>query len=113
MNALTENRMHPIPKISETLDSLAGSKYFTTLDAKSGYWQIKLRKCDQEKTAFRTDTKTLCFQRMPFGARCSGFTFQNVLNRILHDALGIYACIYIDDLVIYSHDFETHIDHIR
>ena len=112
VNAITENRVHPIPKISETLDSLANSKYFSTLDAKSGYWQLKLREEDQEKTAFRTATKTLCFRRMPFGLRTASFSFQNILNKILRDALGIYSVIYIDDVVIYSKSFADHLEHL-
>ena len=112
VNAITENRVHPIPKISETLDSLANSKYFSTLDAKSGYWQLKLRESDQEKTAFRTATKTLCFSRMPFGLKTASFSFQNILNKVLRDALGIYSTIYIDDVVIYSETFDQHISHL-
>ena len=112
VNAITKNRVHPIPKISETLDSLANAKYFSTLDAKSGYWQLKLRDEDQEKTAFRTATKTLCFSRMPFGLKTASFSFQNILNKVLRDALGVYSVIYIDDVVIYSDSFDEHIDHL-
>ena len=109
LNALTPLKPHPIPKISETLDSLVNMKYFSTLDAKSGYFHVALREQDQLKTAFRTGSGTFCFLKMPFGLKNSGFTYQLAMSKLLMDVLGKCSLCYIDDVVIFSPNFDQHL----
>ena len=67
---------------------------------------------DQEKTAFITDFGLYEFIVMPFGLRNAPGTFQRLMNHILQDYLGLFVCVYLDDIIIYSKTFEQHLDHI-
>ena len=67
LNAATHQDVYPLPRIDATLESLAGSTLFTTLDLASGYWQVEIEDRDKEKTAFSTEKGHLEFIVMPFG----------------------------------------------
>lgn len=112
LNAITPIKPFPIPKITDTVNKLVGMNYFSTLDAKSGYHHIHMKEEDKIKTAFRTNDNTFCFERMPFGLRNAGFTYQMSMNKMLIDVLGQCALIYIDDLIVFSHSFEEHLAHL-
>ena len=75
-------RGYPLPRVDDTLDTLAGSKYFTTLDLASGYWQVEVAKEDQPKTAFTTPEGLFHFKVMPFGLCNAPFTFQRLMDRV-------------------------------
>ena len=76
MNDATIKDAHPLPRIDDTLESLHGSQYFTTLDLKSGYWQVPIKEEDKEKTAFRTSSGQLYeFNQLPFGLCNAPATF--------------------------------------
>ena len=113
LNQITPFKPYPIPKITDNLNKLSGMQYFSSLDAKSGYHHIKMKEEDKIKTAFRTNDCTYCFERMPFGLKNAGFTYQMAMNKMLFDVLGKYALVYIDDIVIYSKDFKTHMKHLK
>jgi hypothetical protein len=108
LNSLTLLEPVEIPRITETIDALANMKYFSLVDAKQGFFQMELEEEDKIKTAFRTRSKTLCFNRMPFGLRNASFSYQAAMNRILAPVLGKLALCYIDDIIIFSTDFQTH-----
>ena len=67
VNAVTRKNEYPLPRVDDTLDTLAGSKWFSTLDLLSGYWQVEVSPYDQEKTAFCTHEGLFEFCVMPFG----------------------------------------------
>ena len=98
-----------LPRIDKTLDTLAGAKYFTSLDLKSGYWQVEMEEDAKQYTAFTVGPLGFyeC-NRMPFGLKNAPATFQRLMQRVLGD-LHLNGCVvYIDDIVIYSKTEEEH-----
>ena len=75
VNEITKKDAYPIPRIDDTLDALAGAKFFSTLDLASGYWQVELEEMDKEKSAFTTPYGLYEFNVMPFGLTGAPSTF--------------------------------------
>lgn len=109
LNDITIGDSYPIPNISEILDQLGKCKYFSTLDLASGFHQIKISEQDAPKTAFSVPQGHYEFTRMPFGLKNAPATFQRLMNSALSGLQGIQCFVYLDDIVIYSYDLETHI----
>ena len=98
-----------MPLVADTLDALSGTQYFSTLDLKSGYWQIELHPSAREKTAFVTHNGLYEFLVMPFGLTNSGASFQRLMGHILRGLEYRFALIYIDDIIIFSKSVEEHL----
>ena len=113
LNDVTKKDNYPLPRVDDIFDSLKGAKWFTTLDLASGYWQIKVRAEDQEKTAFITKFGLFEFKVMPFGLCNASATFQRIMNKILGTSIEKYVMVYLDDVIIYSHTFEKHLKHLE
>ena len=75
VNELTRKDAYPLPRVDDTLETLSGSKWFSTLDLLSGYWQVKVEECDRDKTAFVTKEGLDEFKVMPFGLSNAPATF--------------------------------------
>ena len=101
----------PIPFVDEILESLSGSKYFTSIDLFSGYWQIRMDEACKRKTTFRCRYGTFQFEVMPFGLMNAPATFQRMMDEILQDL--DFVKVYIDDIVIYSKTKEDHLMHLQ
>ena len=87
-----------------------GNKYFSTLDLKAGYWQIPIKLSDRYKTAFQPRDKCWQWTRLPFGLTCAGQIFSRCIAEALEPVRNRNNfAVYIDDLLVYSKDFETHI----
>lgn len=99
---------YPIPDINEVLAQLGDNKIFSVLDLKSGFHQILLKESDIEKTAFSINNGKYEFTRLPFGLKNAPSIFQRALDDILHEHIGKICFIYIDDIIIFSKDDETH-----
>lgn len=108
LNAITVAPEYPLPTIQEILDMLHGAKVFTTIDMEQGFHQIRVDPKDQYKTAFRTCMGQYEFKVMPFGLRGAPGTFQAVMNHMFFDYLGKGVIAYLDDLLVYSPDVESH-----
>ena len=108
LNQITRGDCHPLPRIDDTLDALKNAKLFTTLDCRNGYWQIPVALEDRQKTAFVTQGGLYEFLRMPFGLSTAPQTFQRAIEIIL-SGLNFEICLcYLDDVIIYSENFEQH-----
>ena len=108
LNEIVETDQHAMPKIEDILDALQGSKYFSVLDLKEGYFQILLKEEDCHKTAFTINQKKYEFKRMVMGFKNSPAFFQQIMELELREWIGNGCLVYLDDIVIYAKNKETH-----
>ena len=114
LNALTCKDSHPLPCISETLDSLAGSAFYSTFDLTSGFWQVPMSEGSKQYTAFNLGSMSLLeCDCIPFGLCNSPATFQRLMQNCLGELNLTYCLIYLDDVIVYSKTPEEHLMHMR
>ncbi|KFM63797.1 Retrovirus-related Pol polyprotein from transposon 297, partial [Stegodyphus mimosarum] len=113
LNSITKFPTYPLPVIDEILRSIKSTKYITTLDLTSGYFQISIKPEDVHKTAFITKYGTYGFLRMPFGLSGAPATFQRCMDKILRPVIGKSTFIYLDDIIVTSESLEEHIKDLR
>ncbi|GJS29659.1 reverse transcriptase domain-containing protein [Tanacetum coccineum] len=102
LNKACPKDSYPLPEIDLKVESLEGFKFKCFLDAYKGYHQIRMAKEDEEKTSFHTEQGTLCYEKMPFGLKNAGATYQRLMDNMFVSQLGRNIEIYIDDMVIKS-----------
>ena len=114
LNAATIKDAHPLPRIDDLLDALHGAKWFSTLDLKSGYWQVPISEQDKEKTAFRTSSGQLFeFNQVPFGLCNAPATFSRLMDRVLAGLHWETCLFYLDDIIVFSSTWEEHLARLR
>ena len=114
MNDAIIKDAHPLPRIDDTLESLHGAQYFTTLDLKSGYWQVPIKEADKEKTAFRTSSGQLYeFNQLPFGLCNAPATFSRLMDRTLAGLAWNICLYYLDDIIVFSATWAEHLERLR
>ena len=114
LNAATVKDAHPLPRIDDLLDTLRGANWFSTLDLKSGYWQVPITEQDKAKTAFRTSSGQLFeFNQVPFGLCNAPATFSHLMDRVLAGLHWERCLFYLDDIIVLSSTWEEHLARLR
>jgi hypothetical protein len=110
LNAATRKDSYPLPYISHILDRLRNAKYLSSLDIKSAYWQVPVKESSRELTSFTVPGRGLFqFKRMPYGLTNAPATWQRLIDRALGADLEPHVFVYLDDIVVISSDFDTHV----
>ncbi|KAD4178969.1 hypothetical protein E3N88_27560 [Mikania micrantha] len=113
LNKITIRNRYPLPRIDDLFDQLQGAKFFSKIDLRSGYHQLKIRDEDVSKTAFRTRYGHYEFLVMPFGLTNAAAVFMDLMNRVFHDYLDRFVIVFIDDILVFSKSKNEHEDHLR
>jgi hypothetical protein len=113
LNEKTVGDVCPLPYITEILDQLGQSKYFTCLDMVMSYHQIELAPGEGPKTAFRTKQGHWEYRKPQFGLKTAPATFQRIMNSVLSGLAGTRCFVYLDDIVIYARSLADHNTKLR
>ncbi|GKA62204.1 putative reverse transcriptase domain-containing protein, partial [Tanacetum coccineum] len=113
LNKLTVKNRYPFPRIDDLFDQLQGSQFFTKIDLRSGYHQLRVHEDDIPMTAFRTRYGHFEFTVMPFSLTNVPAVFMDLMNRVCRPYLDKFVLVFIDDILIYSKTREDHVEHLR
>ena len=114
LNSQTKKDAYPLPQMQETMESMVGPRFFSTMDLKSGFWQVKMAKDSQQYTTFTVDSMGgYEFLRMLYGLCNTLATFQRLMRNCLGKLNLTYALIYLDYMIVFSRTEEEHLHHLR
>ena len=113
LNKVTVKNGFPLPRIDDIFDQLSGSEYFTKIDLRSGYHQIRMSEESVSLTAFRTRYGQFEFLVLPFGLTNAPASFMGIMNEIFHDYLDSFVLVYLGDILVYSKNLEEHLEHLQ
>ncbi|GKB46626.1 putative reverse transcriptase domain-containing protein, partial [Tanacetum coccineum] len=113
VDKLTVKNRYPLPRIDDLFDQLQGSQFFSKIDLRFGYHQLRVHEDDILKTAFRTHYGHFEFTIMPFGLTNAPAVFMDLMNRVCRPYLDKFVIVFIDDMLIYSKNREEHVEHLR
>lgn len=113
LNARTVKDRYPLPLISQLLDTLSGANYFTAIDLKGAYNLVRIKPGCEWLAAFRTKFGLFEPLVIPFGLTNAPAVFQRFINDVFSDLLDTFVVVYLDDILVFSPDLQTHIEHVR
>ena len=99
---------YPLPDVTEILDQVGQSKYFSCIDMVMGYRQLEMAEEDRAKTAFSTKEGHWEYKRLPFGLKTAPATFQRMMNVVLSGLTGSRCFVFFDDIVVYAKSLANH-----
>nr|GEU92061.1 putative reverse transcriptase domain-containing protein [Tanacetum cinerariifolium] len=113
LNKLVVKNRYPLSRINDLFDQLQGSQFFSKIDLRSGYHQLRVHEDDIPKIAFKTRYGHFEFTVMPFGLTNAPTVFMDLMNRVFRPYLDKFVIVFIDDILIYSKTQEEHVEHLR
>jgi hypothetical protein len=113
LNEVTIKNKYPLPRIDDLFDQLHGAKYFSKIDLRSGYHQLRIKETDVQKTTFVTRYGQFEFTVMPFGLTNALAFFMNLMNKVFMEELDKFVIVLIDNILIYSKSRKDHEQHLR
>ncbi|XP_038063162.1 uncharacterized protein LOC119733869 [Patiria miniata] len=113
LNSVTTVDAYPMPTIDAILSSLRGAQVFSSLDLRSGYWQLMVHPDDVEKTAFACTDGLFQFRVLPFGVINGPSSFQRLMSTVLGDLIGRKCYVYLDDIVCFSTSIDQHLQDLE
>ncbi|KAL0413714.1 UNVERIFIED_CONTAM: Transposon Ty3-I Gag-Pol polyprotein [Sesamum radiatum] len=112
LNKVTIKNKYPIPNAMDLFDKLTKARYYTKIDLRSGYWQVRVARGDESKTTRVMRYGSFEFLVMPFGLTNAHATFCNLMNDVLYEFLDLFV-VYLDDIVVYSESLIDHVRHLK
>ena len=110
LNSTTKKDSFPLPRMQETMESMVGARFFSSMDLKSGFWQVRMSEKSWQYTAFTMGSLGVYeFFRMPYGLCNTPATFQRLMQNCLGELNLTYALVYLDDVTVYSNTEEDHL----
>ena len=113
LNKVTIKNKYPLPQIDDLFDQLKEAGFFSKIDFRSGYHQLRVRGQNSPKTYFLTRYRYYEFLVMSFGITNAPVTFMDLMNRVFWNYLDFFMIVFIDDMLVYSKNDSENMDHFK